>query len=220
MKSSLPLLFVILALVPPLAEAAIKVAPTDHNKSLLRGGPGRFGEPRGSGSSHDGVDIVANQSSADKETYVVKAVAAGKVAYAKVNGSATTGYGYTIVIDHGSDEYTLYAHLAVAATTAVGLKVGDSVSDGQTIGYMADLKNTEKSSGNVAACVVAEYDKIQLHFEQFTAPSGRTSTGAIAPLKKDGSLLNPTSDLKGKGYGEFPPPVGTPACPGNLPPES
>jgi hypothetical protein len=168
---------------------------------MLRDHEGVFGAPRGGGKTHTGVDIVANQSTMDKEQYRVTAVADGKVAYAKFNGKdgGTEGYGYTVVIDHQNGTYTLYAHLATIASGNL-VKVGDQVNAGKVIGYMADLANGEASSGNVLANSVVSYDKIQLHFEEFQAPAGRTSTDAIATIKKDGTILNPTSDLVTHGY--------------------
>ena len=184
------------------SEAEIQVAPTDILYSLLRGGPGAFGANRGSGKTHTGVDIVANQSNPNKATYVVKAVHAGTVAYARMNGTDETDYGYTVIIDHGTGVYTQYSHLAYLTSSGL-VKIGDAVSVGTTIGYMADLSLPEKSSGNVRADVVKPYDKIQLHFEIFRAKAGRTSTGAISPIKIGYTLIDPTNDILRLGYKSF-----------------
>ena len=186
----------------PSTDDVVVVAPTNTTYSLLRGGAGAFGAPRSSGT-HAGIDIVANQSSMDKTIYAVSATANGTVAYARVNGLPGQGYGYTIVVDHGNGLYTLYAHLAQNATSAVGLAIGSPVAQGQLIGYMADLASGEKSSGNVLSRVVAQYDKIQLHFECFEAPAGRTSTDSLAVIKQGGILHDPTSSLTALGYQSF-----------------
>ena len=192
---------------PDDASLVVLTSPTNTSSSLLRGGPGAFLFDRGTNTEgdaqlHSGVDIVANQSSMDKETYKVMATSDGTVAYSRVNGGAALGYGYTVIIDHGNDHYTLYAHLAIQASQGL-VKVGDQVSKGQTIGYMADLANGEKSSGNVLASVVQPFDKIQLHIEVFNAPSGRSSTGAIQPIKNGCTLLDPTPALLSLGYSSF-----------------
>jgi Peptidase family M23 len=181
---------------------AITIAPTMTSTSLLRGGPGAFGAPRGGSATHQGVDIVANQSSIDKTIYQVRATATGLVAYAQINGSATTGYGYTVVVDHGNGFYTLYAHLAINASSGLAT-VGQSVNQGDIIGYLADLANGEKSSGNVLASVVAQYDKIQLHIECFETTPGLSSTTTLALIKKGSTLDDPTSRLASLGYQSF-----------------
>jgi murein DD-endopeptidase MepM/ murein hydrolase activator NlpD len=180
----------------------IKVPPTRTDKTLMRGAVGAFGANRGGGNSHAGVDIVANQSSTDKEIYAVFAIENGKVAYARLNGSDETGYGYTVVIDHGNNQYSQYSHLATRASENL-VKVGDNISRGQKIGYLADLLNNEKSSGNVRSDVVMQYDKIQLHFECFSAPSGRVSNSSLAILKAQSILINPTQRLVSFGYSSF-----------------
>jgi murein DD-endopeptidase MepM/ murein hydrolase activator NlpD len=179
---------------------AIQVTPTRTASSLLRGHEGAFHAPRGGGKVHQGVDIVANKSSADKSIYEVRTTAIGKVAYARMNGSATTGYGYTVVVDHQNGWYTLYAHLAINASA--GLKsVGDSVSAGDVIGYLADLANGEKSSGNARA--VAPYDKIQLHFECFQAPPGRSSANRLDTIRVTAATDDPSARLQALGYQSF-----------------
>lgn len=178
------------------------MTPTLTTSSLLRGGPGKFNAPRESGKKHTGVDIVANQSSQDKEIYKVRAVSDGVVAYARLNGTEDTNYGYTVIIDHQNGFYTQYSHLAINASQKL-VKLGDKVKEGQTIGYLADLANNEKSSGNVRADVVKPYDKIQLHFEVFQAEKGRSSSGAIAPIKKDYVLNDPSSRFVELGYKSF-----------------
>ena len=196
----------------PLAVAQsspVVVSPTSVADSALRGGPGAFGSPRSDGKKHTGVDIVSKATSTDKNVYKVLAVSGGVVAYAGYNGKVepdgpTKGYGYTVIIDHENGFYSLYAHLAYLASSNI-VKVGERVKTGQTIGYMADLANNEKSSGNVLAAVVGKYDKIQLHFEEFRAPSGRSSRTSInGDIKKtDFDLIDPTSDLKKFRYYEY-----------------
>ncbi len=190
----------VLAAGLPSIDSAISVPPTPLGSTLLRGGPGAFGAGRENGKKHTGVDIVANQSSANKELYRVMAVSDAIVAYARMNGSDETGFGYTIILDHANGFYTQYSHLAQVASSGI-VKKGDAVRKGQTIGYLANPP--ELSSGNVRAEVVKPYDKIQLHFECFSAPSGRSSTGAIAPIKKDYRLLDPTKRLTELRYKSF-----------------
>ncbi len=181
-------------------DDVIAFPPTPLGSSLLRGEEGQFGAPRGSGKSHQGIDIVANQSSADKSTYEVRATSAGTIAYALINGAADSGYGYTVVIDHQNGFYTLYAHLAINASCGL-VTLGQPVNTGDVLGYLADLANDERSSGNARA--VAPYDKIQLHFECFEAPMGRTSTGALAVIKAGWTLDDPTDRLVAMGYQSF-----------------
>ncbi|MFD2871733.1 murein hydrolase activator EnvC family protein [Mucilaginibacter ximonensis] len=169
---------------------------------MLRGGPGAYGAPRGQGKTHSGVDIVANQSSMDKSTYSVYAVNSGTVAYAKMNGTSSTGYGYTIVIDHGDGNYSQYSHLATNASTGL-VKLGDKVTAGQLIGYMADLRKNERSSGNVLAEVVKPYDKIQLHFECILNKTGLRSPTSLAIFHTGGFLTDPTKDLQNLSYKSF-----------------
>jgi len=183
-------------------DDVIATTPTMNSASLLRGGPGAFGAPRGAGHTHQGVDIVANQSSEDKTIYQVRATSDGTIAYCSVNGSPSDGYGYTIVIDHQNGFYTLYAHLAINASRGI-VTMGQAVAQGGIIGYMADLANGEKSSGNVLANVVAPYDKIQLHLECFEAPQGRSSTGALKDIKDGCTLDDPTLRLGALGYQSF-----------------
>jgi hypothetical protein len=183
-------------------DDVIATTPTLLASTLLRGGPGAFGAPRGAGHTHQGVDIVANQSLQDKSIYQVRVTADGKIAYCQINGSASTGYGYTVVVDHGNGFYTLYAHLAINASNGL-VTMGQVVSEGAIIGYLADLANDEKSSGNVLADVVAPYDKIQLHIECFEAPQGRSSTGQLKDIKDGCTLDDPTLRLQALGYQSF-----------------
>jgi len=200
-----------LCILPGIAarSSAVEIAPTSVADSALRGGPGAFGSPSPDGKKHTGVDIVSKKTSMDKNVYRVLAVSSGVVAYAGHNGKVepdgpTKGYGYTVIIDHDDDLYTLYAHLAYLSSSNL-VKVGDHVKTGQIIGYMADLAINEKSSGNVLAAVVGKYDKIQLHFEEFRAPSGRHSSASINDdIKKiDFDLIDPTSELKKFKYYEY-----------------
>jgi murein DD-endopeptidase MepM/ murein hydrolase activator NlpD len=181
----------------------VKTPPTIVADSVLRGNAGAFGAPRDGGRKHSGVDIVSRESSVDKTIYRVCAVSDGVVAYAGYNGDVRTGYGYTVIIDHLNGIYTLYGHLATLASAGL-VQLRSSVKRGQVIGFMADLANNEKSSGNVLATVVGKYDKIQLHFEEFRAPQGRVSGGLIADIKKlDFQLIDPTADLLGFRYSSY-----------------
>jgi murein DD-endopeptidase MepM/ murein hydrolase activator NlpD len=181
-------------------DGVIKVTPTLLGSSLLRSHEGAFGAPRANGKTHQGIDIVANRSSADKTIYQVRATSSGRVAYARINGSENKGYGYTLVIDHQNGFYTLYSHLAINASAGL-VNVGQAVSDGEVIGYLADPANGEKSSGNARA--VAPYDKIQLHFECFEADPGLSSTARLALIKNGCTIDNPTSRLLALGYQSF-----------------
>ena len=184
----------------PTLNDAIRVTPTHTTSSLLRGHEGAFHAPRAGGKVHQGVDIVATQSSTDISTYEVRATAAGQIAYARVNGSAVAGYGHTVIVDHQNGWYTLYAHLAINASTGL-VSVGQAVSAGEVIGYIADLGNGEKSSGNARA--VSPYDRIQLHFECFQAPPGRSSNGKIGDIRATPATDDPTSRLLALGYQSF-----------------
>jgi murein DD-endopeptidase MepM/ murein hydrolase activator NlpD len=180
---------------------AIATAPTDVSCSLLRGAEGAFGAPRTGGKTHQGVDLVANQSSADRNIYRVMATGNGVVAYARNNGkNPTDGYGYTVVIDHRNGFYTLYAHLAPNASAGI-VSVGQSVAAGDVIGYLADLNNNEMSSGN--ARQIAPYLRIQLHFECFETPAGASSTDGLGPIKSGATLDDPTAAILAFGYNSF-----------------
>lgn len=179
--------------------STIAVAPTDTTSTQFRGGPGRFGQPRTGGKTHSGVDIVANQSSLDRELYRVMAMHDGKIAYARVNGTQEDGYGYTVVIDHGDGFYSLYAHLAINASKDL-VKLGDNVKAGKVIGYIFDPTTNEPASGNARSESVLSWDKLQTHVELFTAPTGRSSSTALAPLRTGGETVDPTVRLKDLGY--------------------
>ena len=179
--------------------STIEKAPTDKTSTQFRGGAGVFGAPRADGKTHSGVDIVANQSSTDKNLYRVMAVKGGTVAYARTNGAAAEGYGYTLVVDHGDGFYSLYAHLATNASKDL-VKLGDNITAGQVIGYMFDPETGETSSGNAQSESVAAWDRMQIHFELIKAPKGRTSTGGLGPIKADATVVDPTSRLRDFGY--------------------
>lgn len=183
-------------------DDVISVSPTLLTSSLLRSSAeGAFGAPRPAGKTHQGIDIVANQSSADKSIYQVRATSAGQIAYARVNGNtAKPGYGYTVVIDHQNGFYTLYAHLAINASSGL-VALGQQVSAGYILGYLADLTNNELSSGN--ARKVAPYDQIQLHFECFENSPGLSSTGSLGPIKGGCTIDDPTGRLLALGYQAF-----------------
>jgi murein DD-endopeptidase MepM/ murein hydrolase activator NlpD len=182
-------------------DDVIIVTPTPLGSSLLRSAAeGAFGAPRSNNKTHQGIDIVANQSNADKTIYQVMATGPGVIAYAMINGSANSGYGYTVVIDHQNGFYTLYAHLATNASSGL-VAVGQNVNAGDVLGYLADPANGELSSGNARA--VTPFDKIQLHFECFEADSGRSSSGQLAPIKVNCTIDDPTNKLISLGYQQF-----------------
>lgn len=81
--------------------------------------------------------------------------------------------------------------------------VGDKVSGDQLIGYMADLANGEKSSGNVRADVAKAYDKIQLHFQCYFNKSGIPPPTLAGFLTNGGFLTDPTVQLQALGHGSF-----------------
>lgn len=145
---------------------------------------------------------MATVTGCSQSIYQVRATAAGAVAYARVNGTETTGYGYTVVVDHQNGFYTLYAHLAINASSGLAT-VGQALQQGDIIGYLADLANGEKSSGNVRADVVGPYDKIQLHIECFETQAGLSSTGDLSTIKDGCQLDDPTDRLVALGYQSF-----------------
>lgn len=179
--------------------STIEKAPSDTSSTQFRGGAGVFDAPRADGKKHSGVDIVANQSSTDKNLYRVMAVKGGTVAYARTNGSQHEGYGYTVVIDHGDGFYSLYAHLATNASRTL-VSLGDTVTAGKVIGYIFDPATGETASGNAQSESVATWDRLQIHFELIQAPKGRTSTGGLGPIKSGGATVDPTARLKDLGY--------------------
>lgn len=79
---------------------------------------GRFGDDKPSGGVYNGIYIAGNAG-------VVRAVAGGKVAYAR----ELRGYGNTVIIDHDGDYLTIYSGLSMFAVTA-----GETVSAKQQIG--------------------------------------------------------------------------------------
>ncbi len=80
----------------------------------------QFGEPRGRGTYHEGLDIAGPAGS------TVVATGAGQVVLATWNNG---GYGNYIIIQHGDGSRSLYAHLSKIYVTA-----GQYVSQGQGIG--------------------------------------------------------------------------------------
>lgn len=184
--------------------AALTTAPTDITKTAIRKGFGEWRAPRGT-STHKGVDLVVNASYGDNAPYGVYPVAAGTVAYSRLNGTQSTGYGNMVIIDHGTGCYSLYAHLANQPFTPVKpggnllVKVGDPVTTASRIGYFVDIKADVDSSGNAQSTAPAA--RHQVHVAFIRAPSGRTSTVSLAAiLGNDGAIEDPTSFLISKGY--------------------
>ncbi|WP_197729962.1 peptidoglycan DD-metalloendopeptidase family protein [Rhizobium ruizarguesonis] len=183
----------------------ITVAPTDNSKTFIRKGNGEWGAPRASGGTHRGVDLIVNASYPDNAPYAVQPMAAGTVAYSRLNGTQTTGYGNLVVIDHGTGCYSLYAHLAnrpftpIAAGGNLLVNVGDSVGPGSPIGYFVDIKSDVDSSGN--AQTTSPEARHQVHVAFIRAPSGRTSTTSLAAIVgNDGAIVDPTAFLLSQGY--------------------
>jgi len=79
-------------------------------------------------TSNLGIDIKAGPSA------VVRAVAAGRVAYA----DQFMGYGNLVIVDHGGGFYTLYANL-----TEMSAQVGSEVTAGTQVGVVADYLHFE-----------------------------------------------------------------------------
>jgi murein DD-endopeptidase MepM/ murein hydrolase activator NlpD len=183
---------------------ALTTPPTDTSKTYIRKGFGEWGSPRGS-KTHQGVDIIVNTSQNDNSFYSVYPIAAGTVAYSRLNGTQSTGYGNVVVIDHGTGCYSLYGHLANQPFTPIQpggnllVKVGDQVSTSHRIGYFVDIKADVDSSGNAQS--TASEARHQVHVAFIRAPSGRTSTSSLAEIiGSDGVLTDPTSFLRSKGY--------------------
>ena len=80
-----------------------------------------FGEPRGEGVYHQGIDIEG----LGQEGAPVAAAAAGQVILADVH----TGYGNYVIIRHADGSETLYAHLS-----EIYVGYGQFVEQGETIG--------------------------------------------------------------------------------------
>lgn len=183
---------------------ALTAAPTDTSKTYIRKGFGEWGSPRQDGT-HKGADIIVNASYPDNPPYTVYPMAAGKVAYSRLNGTQSTGYGNVVVVDHGTGCYSLYAHLANLPFTPIQaggnllVKVGDQVTTSNRIGYFVDIRADVDSSGN--AQNTAAEAREQVHVAFIRAPSKRTSTTSLAAIiGNDGMIVDPTPFLKSKGY--------------------
>lgn len=128
---------------------------------LPDGSPGRctvldnFGDPRGTGRTHEGLDIMA---SLGQEVF---AVADGVLVRLDPLESPRSGLAWALLADTGA--YFYYAHLSAIAA---GLAVGARVRDGQVIGYVGDSGNA--GPGNT-----------HLHFE--VRPGGQ-GTPAVDPM--------------------------------------
>lgn len=123
-------------LIPPTGGGAVEVTSVSARGRAIR----RFGVrpldgsvssgfgPRG-GRMHEGIDIAAPHGA------TIRAVAAGKVAYADWAGS----YGLLIKLEHPGDIETRYAHLS-----RILVNPGEMVQAGQPI---ARVGSTGRSSG-------------------------------------------------------------------------
>lgn len=92
-----------------------------------------FGEPRGGGETHNGLDLAAPTGT---PTY---AAADGTVLYATNDGGYNGGAGNWVVIDHGNELVSKYMH-----HSSVFVSPGQSVTKGQQIGAVG---NTGFSTG-------------------------------------------------------------------------
>ncbi|WP_262692463.1 M23 family metallopeptidase [Kordiimonas aestuarii] len=106
----------------------------------IRGEVGEFGTSR-NGKPHTGVDLFWRAMYRDQGAYAVRAVADGRIAYARYNGApgVKSSYGNLVLIDHQNGCYTAYTHLAVIQgsngyQTKVW-KVGDRIAAGNEVGY-------------------------------------------------------------------------------------
>ncbi len=115
-----------------------------------------FGDPRGSGRRHEGIDILATLG---QEVY---AVADGELVDQADASASLSGNAWGLVaFEDGT--YYFYAHLS---GFAAGLRPGDCVRKGQLIGYVGDTGNP--GPGNY-----------HLHFE--VRPGGKRAS-AVDPL--------------------------------------
>lgn len=184
---------------------AFQTAITDTEKTLIRRGSGEWNAPR-DGGAHQGVDLITNASHDDPLAYAVSPVAAGTVAYSRLNGSETTGYGNLVVVDHGNDCYSLYGHLASSPTSPMTpggnllVQIGDAVTPDTVLGYFVDIRSDVDSTGNARR--TAPEARHQVHFELISAPSGRRGAGKLVDtiLKSDAERHDPTPLLIGLGY--------------------
>ena len=89
---------------------------------------GVFGELRGMGRVHKGLDISANTGTE------VSVAASGKVIYA----GWQSGYGWTVMVHHGSGITTLYGHL-----DKISVKIGQDISKGDRVGLSGNSGDSE-----------------------------------------------------------------------------
>lgn len=187
-------------------KLVLPATPTNVGKTFIRKGFGEFDAPRKGGeSTHKGVDITRNSSDSDLNSTAVFSVAAGSIAYSRVNGSSTDGYGNVVVVDHGNGCYSMYAHLASKPFTPakpggnLEVSLGAKVAVGQRIGYFVDIKSDSDSTGNAVRTDPAA--RSQVHFQLIEAPSGRSSATALAAITRaDGMVVDPTPFLTKLGY--------------------
>lgn len=86
---------------------------------------------RGSGSFHDGIDIVAPKGTA------VRATAAGTVTFA---GKDPKQFGNLVVLEHPDGWHSVYASLG-----RITVKKGASVAQGERVGLVGDTSITRKT---------------------------------------------------------------------------
>jgi murein DD-endopeptidase MepM/ murein hydrolase activator NlpD len=112
---------------------------------------GPFGEARGDGTTHPGLDIGAPVGQA------VKAAAAGRVVVAGPAPAGYGGYGTLVIVDAGKGVQMLYAHLsAVNVTPGQAVKVGDLLGAvGMTGSTTGPHLHFEVRTGGVAVDPVA-----------------------------------------------------------------
>ena len=134
--------------IPPLAEAAVAMAPAQRLRLVppenfpMATSPrceilNNFGDGRSGGRAHAGVDIMATKG---QEVY---AMVDGTLTVQAVDGSGQSGASlsgnlWQLTATTGGTYY-VYAHLSAFAP---GLAKGSKVLKGQLIGYVGDTGNS------------------------------------------------------------------------------
>lgn len=118
---------------PEPSGAAAPAAPADTARFAwpLSGSIRRDFAARGSGSYHDGLDIVAPRGTA------VRAVAGGTVIFA---GDEPSQMGKLVVIDHGDGWHSAYGSL-----DKVTVKAGETAGKGERVGLVGDTSVTRRT---------------------------------------------------------------------------
>ncbi|MBV1917510.1 MAG: LysM peptidoglycan-binding domain-containing M23 family metallopeptidase [Sphingomonadaceae bacterium] len=117
---------------PTTAPAAAPVAVASTRFAWpVSGSVRRKFTPRGSGSYHDGLDIVAPRETA------VRAAAAGTVIFARKESKQ---FGNLVVVDHGGGWHSVYGSLG-----RITVKKGHKVTKGERVGLVGDTSVTGKT---------------------------------------------------------------------------